>query len=263
MKKIIYDLGANNGDNIPYYLLKSDLVIAVEANSNLCNIIKKKFKEEIEKKKLFVENCIISTEKLSTKKNFYLHKKNHLLGQYPRPKKDRLNFFTKTSVPSKNILSIIKKYGHPYYIKIDLEEYDYEILKFLLTNDIKPDYLSVETNIIDTFCALVSFGGYKSFKIVKGHNVQDLYKNIEIETTKGKKNFSFPQYSAGPFGDDIKGSWITKKNFFYYLSQNTLEWIDVHCSKKHISDENYMKLPKKNIFQKMKSSVIKRIKIFL
>jgi len=31
MKKIIYDLGSGNGDNIPYYLLKSDLVIAVEA----------------------------------------------------------------------------------------------------------------------------------------------------------------------------------------------------------------------------------------
>ena len=42
MKKIIYDLGSNNGDNIPYYLLKSDLVIAVEANPKLCEIIKKK-----------------------------------------------------------------------------------------------------------------------------------------------------------------------------------------------------------------------------
>ena len=28
-KKIIYDFGSNNGDDIPYYLLKSDLVIAV------------------------------------------------------------------------------------------------------------------------------------------------------------------------------------------------------------------------------------------
>jgi hypothetical protein len=30
--KIIYDLGANNGDDIPYYLLKADTVVAVEAN---------------------------------------------------------------------------------------------------------------------------------------------------------------------------------------------------------------------------------------
>ena len=42
MKKIIYDLGAGDGSNIPYYLLKADTVVAVEANSRLCQIIKNK-----------------------------------------------------------------------------------------------------------------------------------------------------------------------------------------------------------------------------
>ena len=46
MKKIIYDFGANNGDNIEYYLLKSDLVIAVEANPELCDFIKKNLKRK-------------------------------------------------------------------------------------------------------------------------------------------------------------------------------------------------------------------------
>ena len=59
MKKIIYDFGANNGDNIPYYLLKSDLVIAVEANPELCNLIKNRFNKEIEDIKLIVEICIL------------------------------------------------------------------------------------------------------------------------------------------------------------------------------------------------------------
>ena len=42
MKKIIYDLGAGDGSNIPYYLLKADTVVAVEANPRLCQIIKNK-----------------------------------------------------------------------------------------------------------------------------------------------------------------------------------------------------------------------------
>jgi FkbM family methyltransferase len=261
MKKIIYDLGANNGDNIPYYFLKSDLVIAVEANPDLCNIMKKRFKKEILQKKLFIENCIVTSKKSSSlKEKFYLHKTNHLLSQYPKPKDNKLDFFIKTSIVSKNILSLIKKYGYPHYIKIDLEEYDYEILKLLLKNNIMPDYLSVETNMIDTFCALVTLGEYKSFKIVKGHNVHDLYKNVEINHNV-KKKYSFPKYSAGPFGNDIKGLWITKKNFFYFLSKNTLEWIDIHCSKVDVADENYMKLPKKNFFQRIKSSLTKRIKL--
>jgi hypothetical protein len=48
MKKIIYDFGANNGDNIQYYLLKSDLLVAIEANPELCDFIRKKFKQEID-----------------------------------------------------------------------------------------------------------------------------------------------------------------------------------------------------------------------
>lgn len=46
-KKIIYDVGANNGDDIEYYLKKSDLVIALEANPKLCEIIQDRFKSEI------------------------------------------------------------------------------------------------------------------------------------------------------------------------------------------------------------------------
>ena len=49
MKKIIYDIGSNNGDDIPYYLLKSDLAVAIEANPDLCNLINQRFKNEIVK----------------------------------------------------------------------------------------------------------------------------------------------------------------------------------------------------------------------
>ena len=44
MKKIIYDFGSGRGENIPYYLLKSDLVIAIEANPDNYIYIKNKFK---------------------------------------------------------------------------------------------------------------------------------------------------------------------------------------------------------------------------
>jgi len=47
--KVIYDFGANRGDNIPYYLMKSDRVVAIEANPVLCNIIRERFSDEIMK----------------------------------------------------------------------------------------------------------------------------------------------------------------------------------------------------------------------
>jgi predicted RNA methylase len=47
MKRIIYDLGSNDGSNIPYYLKKADFVIAVEANPLLVEVTKKNFYQEI------------------------------------------------------------------------------------------------------------------------------------------------------------------------------------------------------------------------
>ena len=67
MKKIIYDLGCHNGSNIPYYLLKADVVVAVDANPKLCEIIKVKFDKEIKQNRLVVENCIITTKKSNEK----------------------------------------------------------------------------------------------------------------------------------------------------------------------------------------------------
>ena len=44
--KIIYDFGAHNGNDIPYYLTKADKVVAVEANPGLAAQIKERFKDE-------------------------------------------------------------------------------------------------------------------------------------------------------------------------------------------------------------------------
>jgi hypothetical protein len=41
-KTVIYDFGANNGDDIPYYLKKAELVVAVEANPSLCQKIEER-----------------------------------------------------------------------------------------------------------------------------------------------------------------------------------------------------------------------------
>jgi len=56
MKSIIYDFGANCGQDIFYYLLKSELVIAVEANKALCERIAIDFAPAIESGRLIDVN---------------------------------------------------------------------------------------------------------------------------------------------------------------------------------------------------------------
>ena len=107
MKKIIYDLGCNNGLNIPYYLLKSDLVVAIEANIKLCEIIKIRFKNEITNGKLVVKNCVVTVLPNNMNVDFYLHKHNDFLSQFLVPNENILGEYLKIKLPSQNIISII------------------------------------------------------------------------------------------------------------------------------------------------------------
>lgn len=229
MKKIIYDFGANKGDNIPYYLMKADKVIAVEANPDLCIEMNKKYYSEIEEGKVVIENCVITSNKRNKKIDFYLHKTNNVLSQFPKPNKNQIENFEKTTLPCKTVKNIISKYGNPHYIKIDIEHYDSEILRALWNANIIPPYISAESHSIEVFSLLVSMG-YTGFKIIDGVSVAEKYSNRVFEGIKESFEYSFPFHSAGPFGNDIDGVWMTPDNFFHLLSAVDLGWKDIHAS---------------------------------
>lgn len=204
-RKIIYDFGSNNGDDIPYYLLKSDLVVAVEANPILCEQINNRFASEIAQGRLFVENCVITAEEYSDQVCFYIHKTNHVLSQFPKPSTKRLKHFKEVSLPSKSVTHIINKHGHPYYIKIDIEHYDIEVLRTLSIKEICPPFISAESHSIDVFCMLVNMG-YEAFKLVEGSTVSQIYADRIIQGGQEGVLYSFPSHSAGPFGNDVDGN---------------------------------------------------------
>jgi hypothetical protein len=138
MKKIIYDFGANNGDNIQYYLLKSDLLVAVEANPELCDFIRKKYKEAIENKKLIVENCILTSDSSETLQQFYIHKENHLLSQFPKPDDKYINNFY--NVVNKNINISF------HFIKNDIDNINGEsFVNYILSENTYIAYLKFYT----------------------------------------------------------------------------------------------------------------------
>ena len=139
MKKTIYDLGACKGENLNYYLSNSDQVIAVEANPENCRVIKEKFSNEIKEQKLILINGIVGIDSSIKVANFYVHKINYLLGQFPSPKNP--DHFKKIKVNHFDIIELIQKYGAPHYIKIDLEEFDHLILERILSQRVKVNYI--------------------------------------------------------------------------------------------------------------------------
>jgi hypothetical protein len=80
--RIIYDLGANKGDNIPYYLKKADKIVAMEASHILANQIRARFTESISDGRLILHNCVLTCENDSPKVNFYIHKTLDVRSQF-------------------------------------------------------------------------------------------------------------------------------------------------------------------------------------
>ena len=236
MKKIIYDLGCHNGSNIPYYLLKADLVVAVDANPKLCEAIKYKFEKEIQEKRLIVENCIISHEASGEKKSFYIFEQLDVASTiypeiklYLENKEIKKSDYTKIEVVSKNILDLIYEFGDPFYIKIDLEHYDHIILQEILNNKITPKYISAECHNLEVFNLMTNNDAYNFFKLSKGNDLH--LEKYHIKNLSGLEiNYEFPPHSAGPFGDDIKGDWLPKDIFeSHFFLNGGPSWVDIHA----------------------------------
>jgi FkbM family methyltransferase len=242
-KKIIYDFGANNGDDIPYYLLKADQVIAVEANPVLANHIRARFAEAIAAGRLVVEACALTVEESGPAVPFYVHKLNHVLSQFPRPEPAQLAEFDEIQVPSSNVVQLIRRHGEPHYIKVDIEHYDQAILRALFDAGVFPPYISAESHSAEVFALLLTVGRYQAFKLVDGRSVPARYREARIMTLSGEAGYSFPAHSAGPFGQDVAGPWMTANNFFRVLGFVGLGWRDIHASRADAPDPAYAPQP--------------------
>jgi FkbM family methyltransferase len=84
MIDLIIDLGANDGADIPYYLMKAKQVVAVEANPILCEPLRSRYRDEINSGRLQIENVAVTVESTG-KCDFYLHKVHHGLSQMTKP----------------------------------------------------------------------------------------------------------------------------------------------------------------------------------
>ncbi|MCP4309308.1 MAG: hypothetical protein GY788_31425 [bacterium] len=235
----IFDIGSNNGDDIPYYLLKSERVVAFEANPLLCKSISRRFSNEINKGRLIVESGILCAEKdaESRESYFYVHKQHSILSQFPKPSADQADNFDRIRIPNKVLSNMLEKYDTPYYAKIDVEHYDHVILAEFFRLKSYPAYISAECHSHRVVSLLLNCPIYKGYKLVDGFEVQHEYRNAEIATATGEKlQYSFQEHSAGPFGGDIAGRWYDRKSFFRMILTERLGWKDMHASSRDIGD---------------------------
>lgn len=244
MKRVIYDFGANEGQNIDYYLTKSDLVVAVEANPILAQKISEKYKKHISEEKLVLfNNCLVDSS-ISDRVDFYRHKTNSGLSQFSKPQK-YLNDFEIIRVEPITYQEIVLQVGEPYFVKIDLEGLDYIIYKTIIESGIIPKHLSFENGTSYTKKLLTENSIFKSYNIVAFYNYEKIYNKIEGRT-------------AGPFSSDIKSPWLNKESILKLYDMMPTTWFDVHLCREDLDvqeiDFSYYKKDPNNVLA-MKQAV--------
>lgn len=230
MNKIIFDFGANEGQNIPYYLSKSDIVVCVEANPRLAKAMCKKFIEPIREKKLFIENIAV-VGKINRKKiDFYLNIRKNQLSSVIKPKHKN---YSVVKVKSRSITEILEKYLTKnmlfYYAKFDLEGYDAVVINAMFEDGFYPINISIEAGTPEGLAAIKDTHKYLGFKLQEGHNISR-YTNLRTSTKNGWTYTRFSPHSAGPMGEDIPSPWLTIRSIMIKLKVVGYGWKDIHAS---------------------------------
>jgi FkbM family methyltransferase len=181
--KLVFDIGFNNGDDTDHYLARGFDVVAVEANPELVKVGQRKFADAIDAGRLRLLNVGIAEE--AGHADFYVNQSQDVWSSFVPDLGQRGGRFSVISVPTTTMSALLREFGTPYYLKIDVDGHEWICLKDLTAT---PQYVSVEAAHLE-YLALLWSKGYRQFKVVN--------QNDHSART------GFPPGSSGPVSDTI------------------------------------------------------------
>jgi FkbM family methyltransferase len=221
VKDLVIDLGAHAGHDSAHYLSQGFRVVAVEANPELCRDLRDRFSKEIQEGKFRLLEAAIGEH--TGESNFWVNERNAEWSSILQDVAERGGAARKISVPSVTFADLVRTFGLPYYVKIDIERADVFCLRALCETGI-PRYLSVEAHELE-YLFLLRSAGYNAFKCVDqmAHNDKSIPLFPRLRRNWGKLQrrivkMPFPVGSSGPMSHETIGPWQT-------LDQAAYQWL--------------------------------------
>lgn len=177
--KLIFDIGANCGENVAIYSALGASVLAVEPTPELAEYLRQRFRSE---PRVLVQGCAASAvagtatlwrvNKTGGAMNTISRKNHDLLasGVNTRtPDHERPEFGESVLVETKTLDMLMSEHGLPDYVKIDAEGHDKEIIAGLSKpvplasfEAALPEFLDESLEAIDRLCALSQFARFQA-----------------------------------------------------------------------------------------------------
>lgn len=249
---VIFDVGMNNGDDSAHYLSKGYHVVAIEANPILVERARKRFREEIAQQRMVVE-CVGIVDQPG-QIPFWITDERPVFSSFDRARAGRNGLKCHpVDVECLTFDILLKKYGVPYYLKLDAEGAEPHCLKHL-DPDHLPQYISVEAESLE-YLELLWQVGYRQFKIVdqmRHNSIFPDFSNDNLFSRSAKRacwyadrfknrfgHVRFPRGCSGPFGEETSGGWQTfeevasnwlhmRQGHYHRGTLNRFSWHDFH-----------------------------------
>ena len=174
-RKLVYDVGFNIGQDTAFYLARGHRVVAIEADPTLAEDGRKRFSRDIEAGNLEIVNVGIAQEEGSAE--FWICEGKPEFNSFYQGIAARNGYATHAiRIPTTRFASVMRRFGTPYFLKIDIEGNEMLCLNDLSTSDL-PTYISIESecpidakpiDAADGLRVLLKLRelGYQSFKLI-------------------------------------------------------------------------------------------------
>jgi FkbM family methyltransferase len=212
---LIFDLGFHKGEDTAYYLKKGYKVVAVEADFDLYSEGMRNFHDYVESDQLnLIHAAVINSGRKDETILFYPNKYNSQWGttdlRWVRRNSQcfGLSHLDPVRVPVTNLVELTKEFGIPYFIKIDLEGSDEEVLLDLQNCKSLPKYVSWETgkesyfSVVNQHYQLIKLG-YTRFKVLQQSY---MHKKVDSKMPDGGV-FHFSGGSSGTVPSENSDKW--------------------------------------------------------
>lgn len=249
---LIFDVGMNNGDDTAYYLFKGFRVVAIDADPTMIASARTRFAEPIRQGRLELVNAAVGPREETAP--FWICEGNSEWNSFDRQIASRNGLSCHAiEVRCQPFRDLLRRYGVPYYLKIDIEGHDQYCIADLDRRDL-PRYLSQEMVHLDDLWMLRD-AGYTHFKLITQNDHSQLFidpMGVKALATRCLRPYPrlrragsglagafrrlrplftrrpaagapgangpgwhFAHGSSGPFGEDTDGPWRTLEETAY------------------------------------------------